>query len=153
MRLTLLRTSAFLVGAGIALRAYAGAAPEPPTIPLTINGHKIAAEVEQVVASDAGKAKGLQGRFSLKPDHGMVFVFDRTEPLGFYMKDTYIPLSIAFIAEDGRIVNLDEMAPRSESTYWSSGPARYALEMRKGWFTERGIKAGDQVKGLPAPKR
>lgn len=137
----------------LALVPAAPRAAELPTIPLTIGSHKLMAEVEQVVASDAGKAKGLQGRFSLRPDHGMLFVFDRTEPLGFYMKDTFIPLSIAFIADDGRILNLDEMAPRDAITHWSMGPARYALEMRKGWFTERGIKAGDKVTGLPQPKR
>ena len=69
------------------------------------------------------------------------------------MKNTFIPLSIAFVAADGRIVNIDDMAPQDETTHWSSGPAMYALEMRKGWFAERGIKAGDRVTGLPPPKR
>jgi uncharacterized membrane protein (UPF0127 family) len=69
------------------------------------------------------------------------------------MKNTFIPLSIAFIAADGRIINVDEMYPHDESTHVSRGPALYAIEMRKGWFTERGIRSGDVVKGLPAPKR
>jgi uncharacterized membrane protein (UPF0127 family) len=81
----------------------------------------------------------------------MIFVFERTEPLAFWMKDTFIPLSIAFIGTDGRIVSLDDMAPRDETSHWSAGPAQFALEMRKGWFAERGIKAGDRVEGLPRP--
>ena len=68
------------------------------------------------------------------------------------MKNTFIPLSIAFIGSDGRIVNIEDMAPQDESTHWSSGPAQYALEMRKGWFAEHGIGPGDRVEGLPATK-
>ena len=96
---------------------------------------------------------GLMHRFSLQPDHGMVFVFERPEPQAFWMKNTFIPLSIAFVAPDGRIINIDEMQPHDESTHPSRGPALYAIEMRKGWFTERGIRSGDIVKGLPEPKR
>ena len=107
----------------------------------------------EVAATPAQRETGLMYRFSLKPDHGMIFVFERAEPQGFWMRNTYIPLSIAFIATDGRIVNIDDMAPHDETTHWSSGPARYALEMRKGWFAERGIQPGDRVEGLPAPKR
>ena len=128
----------------------AGAATRLPTIPLTINGHKITAEV---AATPDQRATGLMHRFSLQPDHGMVFVFERAEPQGFWMRNTFIPLSIAFIAPDGRIINVDDMAPHDERTHVSRGPALYAIEMRKGWFAERGIRAGDVVKGLPEPKR
>ena len=126
------------------------AAEALPTVPLSINGHKIVAEV---AATPERRALGLMHRFSLQPDHGMIFVFERPEPQGFWMKNTYIPLSIAFIAADGRIINVDEMQPHDESTHLSRGPALYAIEMRKGWFTERGIRGGDLVKGLPEPKR
>jgi len=125
-------------------------AAELPAVALSINGHKITAEV---AAKPDERATGLMHRFSLKPDHGMVFVFERAEPLAFWMKNTFIPLSIAFIAADGRIVNIDDMAPQDETSHWSRAPALYALEMRKGWFAERGIKAGDFVAGLPTPKR
>jgi hypothetical protein len=138
---------------GIAIASYAIGAPaegELPTVPLSINGHKITAEV---AATDEHRATGLMHRFSLKPDHGMVFVFGRAEPQAFWMKNTFIPLSIAFIGADGRIINVDDMAPQDETTHWSKGPARFALEMRKGWFAERGIRAGDIVKGLPELKR
>ena len=126
------------------------AASELPTIPLSINGQKIVAEVARTPDE---RANGLMNRFSLRPDHGMVFVFERAEPLAFWMKNTFIPLSIAFIAADGHIVNVEDMAPQDESSHWSKAPALYALEMRKGWFAERGIKAGDVVAGLPPPKR
>ena len=114
-----------------------------PTIPLSIDGHKITAEV---AATPDRRAMGLMHRFSLQPDHGMVFVFERPAPQGF------MPLSIAFVGTDGRILNIDEMLPQDESTHLSRGPALYAIEMRKGWFTERGIKSGDLVKGLPEPR-
>jgi uncharacterized protein len=127
----------------------AAAAGELATVALAINGHKIVAEV---AATQDQRAMGLMHRFSLKPDHGMVFVFERAEPLAFWMKNTFIPLSIAFIGADGRIVSLDDMAPQDETTHWSKGPALYALEMRKGWFAEQGIRPGDRVDGLPPPK-
>jgi uncharacterized protein len=66
------------------------------------------------------------------------------------MRNTYIPLSIAFIAPDGRIVNIEDMKPQTDETHWSRGPAMYALEMKKGWFAERGIGPGAVVKGIPA---
>jgi uncharacterized protein len=122
---------------------------ELPAVPLTIGKHRLMAEV---AATPAERSTGLMHRFSLKPDHGMIFVFERAEPQGFWMKNTFVPLSIAFIASDGRIINIDDMAPLDEHTHWSTGPARYALEMRKGWFAERGIAAGDRVEGLPKTK-
>lgn len=131
----------------VAVRATAAA--ELPTTTLTIGEHKITAEV--AVTPDQ-RSLGLMNRFSLKPDHGMLFVFERSEPLAFWMKNTFIPLSIAFIAEDGRIVNIEDMAPQTEDSHWSKGPARYALEMRKGWFAERGIGPGAIVKGVAGAK-
>jgi hypothetical protein len=132
------------------LAQSAAAADVLPTVPLSINGHQITAEV---AATPAQRSTGLMHRFSLRPDHGMIFVFERPEPQSFWMMNTFIPLSIAFIAPDGRIINIDDMAPHDKNTHWSKGPALYALEMRKGWFAERGIRAGDVVKGLPAPKK
>jgi uncharacterized membrane protein (UPF0127 family) len=116
-----------------------------PTVPLSINGKKITAEV---AATPEQRASGLMNRFSLKPNSGMLFVFERPEPLAFWMKNTYVPLSIAFIGADGRILNIDDMAPHDEANHWSKGPGLYALEMRKGWFAEAGVKAGDRVEGL-----
>ncbi len=140
---------ALLVATVIALPANAAqTVVELPTTPLTINGHKITAEVAKTTEQ---VTTGLMYRFSLKPDHGMLFVFERNEPLSFWMRNTFIPLSIAFVAPDGRILNIDDMAPQDETTHLSKGPAMYAIEMRKGWFAERGIRAGDRVSGLPPP--
>lgn len=126
------------------------AAQSLPTAELTINGHHVTAEVATTVAT---RAVGLMRRFSLRPDHGMLFVFKAPQPLTFWMKDTYIPLSIAFIAADGRILNIEDMAPQTESAHNSRGPAMFALEMKKGWFAQLAITAGDRVDGLAiAPK-
>jgi uncharacterized membrane protein (UPF0127 family) len=88
-------------------------------------------------------------RFSLRTDQGMLFVFEAPQPLAFYMRNTYVPLSIAFVDQRGRIINIEDMRPLDESTHWSKGPALYAIEMRQGWFAQRGIGAGDAVQGLP----
>lgn len=122
---------------------------ELPTTTLTIGSHKAIAEV---ATTPDQRSVGLMNRFSLKPDHGMLFVFERSEPLGFWMKNTFVALSIAFIADDGRIINIEDMKPQTENSHMSKGPARYALEMRKGWFAERSIGPGAVVKGLPIPK-
>jgi uncharacterized membrane protein (UPF0127 family) len=121
------------------------AAPGLPTATLSINGHRIAVEV---ASTPDTRATGLMNRFSLKPDTGMLFVFERPEPLAFWMKNTFVPLSIAFLDADGRILNIEDMAPQTENLHWSRGPSLYALEMRKGWFAERGIKPGDRVGGV-----
>jgi uncharacterized membrane protein (UPF0127 family) len=134
--------------AGFLVASITAAADLPTTI-LTVGNHKVTAEV---VVTPEQRAVGLMNRFSLKPDHGMLFVFERSEPLGFWMKNTFIPLSIAFIAADGRIVNIEDMKPQTEDTHWSKGPALYALEMRKGWFAEKGIGPGVVVKGIPGKK-
>jgi len=121
-----------------------------PTLELRIGSNRLVAEI---AATPETRTYGLMNRFSLKPDHGMLFVFDAPQPLAFWMKNTYVPLSIAFIGADGRILNIEDMAPRTESTHPSRGAALYALEMKKGWFAERGIGAGDRVQGLDkAPK-
>ena len=126
------------------------AAQSLPTAELTINGRRVTAEVATTVAT---RAVGLMRRFSLRPDHGMLFVFDAPQPLTFWMKNTYIPLSIAFIGADGRILNIEDMAPQTESAHTSRGPAMCALEMKKGWFAQFEITAGDRVDGLAkAPK-
>jgi uncharacterized membrane protein (UPF0127 family) len=130
--------------------ATAAPAAELPTVTLTIGKHRVIAEV---AATPRERETGLMHRFSLKQDHGMIFVFERADPQAFWMKNTYIPLSIAFIGADGRIVNIADMAPQDERRHWSAGPVQYALEMRKGWFAERAIGPGDRVEGLPPPPR
>ena len=130
--------------------AGAAAAAELPTTSLSINGNKITAEVATTTST---RATGLMNRFSLKPDHGMLFVFRYPQPLSFWMKNTYVALSIAYIDERGKIIDILDMAPQTESLNPSSGPALYALEMKKGWFKDKGIAVGAAVNGLDkAPK-
>ena len=121
------------------------AAAELATMPLTIGTHKLTAEV---ATTPAQMQTGLMNRFSLKTDHGMLFAYERPEPLSFWMRNTYIALSIAFISADGTILNIEDMQPQTDDPHGSKGAAQYALEMKKGWFAERGIVAGNRVEGL-----
>jgi uncharacterized membrane protein (UPF0127 family) len=132
--------AALMVAATVPIRAA-----ELATTTLTIGTQKLTAEV---AISPAQRETGLMNRFSLKPDHGMLFVFERAEPLAFWMRNTYVALSIAFISADGRILNIEDMQPQSDESHWSKGAALYALEMKKGWFADRGIVPGSTVKGL-----
>ncbi len=116
-----------------------------PIVELSIKTAKLKAEV---VADNATRSIGLMNRFSLAPDHGMLFVFAQSEPLAFWMKNTFVPLSIAYIDAKGIIVSIVDMKPQDESTYPSGAPAMFALEMKQGWFKERGIVTGDKLVGL-----
>lgn len=137
LQITLLLIALTIAGA---LRA-----DELSTLELRIGTHRLVAEI---AATTAVRTVGLMHRFSLKPDHGMLFVFDAPQPMAFWMKNTYVPLSIAFIDADGRIVNIEDMAPQTEAAHGSRGLALYALEMKKGWFGANGIGPGDRVEGL-----
>ncbi|GIK88138.1 MAG: hypothetical protein BroJett026_36190 [Betaproteobacteria bacterium] len=144
--LTLLLGLPLLLGA-LPLRAQPGKPNTGlPVIRLAIGGHALEAEV---ASNDAQRQTGLMHRFSLPPDRGMLFVFDAPRPLSFWMRNTYVPLSIAYIDAQGRILNIEELVPQDERSKWSAGPALYALEMRKGWFAQKGIRPGAKVDGLP----
>ena len=99
----------------------------------------------EIARTDAQKAQGLMHRQELNDGHGMLFVFDRDQILSFWMKDTLIPLSIAFIASDGRILEIRDMEPLDLTTVRSSRSARYALEVPQGWFDRAGLSAGDRL--------
>lgn len=116
-----------------------------PVIAMTIKTATLKAEV---AADNATRSIGLMNRFSLAPDHGMLFVFAESQPLSFWMKNTFVPLSIAYVDAKGVIVNIVDMKPQDESTYSSAAAAMFALEMKQGWFKERGIVAGDKLGGL-----
>ena len=120
-------------------------ASDLPMRTLTIRDQKLTVEIASTAET---RATGLMNRFSLRQDHGMLFVFEAPQPLAFYMRNTYIPLSIAFIDSQGRILNIEDMQPKDESTHWSKGLALYAVEMRQGWFAAKGIGVGDVVEGV-----
>jgi len=119
--------------------------PPLPTTQLAAGMHLIQAEVAD---SFGTRMQGLMFRKSMDTNSGMLFVFDETSAHCMWMRNTLIPLSVAFIDEAGVIVNILEMQPRDETSRCASKPARYALEMNKGWFAQRGIKAGTKLRGL-----
>lgn len=121
-----------------------------PHIALQIGSHRITAEV---AADESSRSRGLMFRESLALNHGMLFVFPQAAQYCFWMKDTPLPLTIAFIDTAGIIINLADMQPRSLDTHCSLAPAVYALEMEQGWFARRGIRPGTPIHGLPRPLR
>lgn len=94
------------------------------------------------------RSLGLMYRKSLAPNSGMLFKFNKEKPLSFWMKDTHIPLSIAYLNKDGVIINIENMNPFSLDGVKSMVPCKYALEVNQGWFEQNGIKAGDQLYGI-----
>jgi uncharacterized membrane protein (UPF0127 family) len=103
-----------------------------------------------VAANDADREQGLMYRTKLAPNEGMLFVFNETAVHCFWMKNTLIPLSIAFIRGDGTITDIDEMQAETTDNHCPRNNGVYALEMSKGWFTSKGIKPGMKMQGLPA---
>jgi uncharacterized membrane protein (UPF0127 family) len=126
---------------------YTGATPADPllTYPLRIKNHEIRAEVAN---TEEGRRRGLMYRDGLGDNSGMVFSYTQAGVNAMWMKNTRIPLSVAFIGRNGRILNIEDMEPFSEQAHASAGEAAYALEMNRGWFRKRGIKSGDRVDGL-----
>ncbi len=113
---------------------------------LEISG--VAFEVE-VASTPSSRQQGLMYRESLAEDHGMLFVYPDSALRTFWMANTQIPLSIAFVAEGGDIVNIAQMTPFTTNTTPSTEPAMYAIEMQRGWFASHDINSGDRVIGLP----
>jgi len=120
--------------------------PRLSVVNLTAGMHVIHAEL---AARPEHRARGLMFREQLGPNEGMLFIFDDTAIQCMWMRNTLIPLSVAFIADDGTIVNIEDMAPKTEDSHCGSKRLRYALEMSEGWFAKRGLKAGTVIKGIP----
>jgi len=106
--------------------------------------HAIRAEVADSMDT---RMQGLMLRKSMAANDGMLFVFEDSSPQCFWMRNTLIPLSIAFLADDGTVVNLADMKPQSDESHCSAKPVRYALEMNQGWFAKRGVKPGTRIGG------
>lgn len=118
---------------------------ELPVVELTAGVHLIRAELADTFAA---RMRGLMHRERLGPNAGMLFVFDEPGIQCMWMKNTLIPLSVAFLDDSGRIISIADMRPRTEDTHCAARPARYALEMNRGWFAERGIKPGGRLRGI-----
>jgi len=92
---------------------------------------------------------GLMFRTAMPANDGMLFAFEQPGKQCFWMRNTLIPLSVAFIGDDGSVVNIDDMKPRTDDSHCSAKPVRFVLEMNEGWFAKRGIKAGSRLRGGP----
>jgi uncharacterized membrane protein (UPF0127 family) len=117
-----------------------------PRVKLGAGMHQIDA---QVAAAPDERMTGLMYRKEMPQQEGMLFVFEYPSQQCFWMKNTLLPLSAAFVADDGTIVNIEDMAPQTLDSHCSLKPVRYVLEMNKGWFAKKGIKAGAKLTGAP----
>ena len=141
-------SAALLLAAPAPALAQAAMRDEPqidlPRLTLSAGMYRIDA---QVAATPAQREIGLMHRRDMPQYEGMLFVFERAGVQCFWMKNTLIPLTAAFIADDGAIVNLADMAPQTETNHCSEKPVRYVLEMNQGWFEQRHLKAGARLRG------
>lgn len=117
-----------------------------PTTTIDVGGHAVLVEL---AVNDEQRARGLMHRSRLAADDGVLFVYPDVKPRSFWMKDTKIPLSIAFIDGDGTIVKIADMQPLVTESTKSLYPAKYALEMNQGWFERKGVAKGARVSGIP----
>jgi len=115
------------------------------TYPIEIGKHRIRVELAHTPDT---RQKGLMFRKRLGADSGMIFVFPRQQVVSMWMKNTFVPLSVAFIDKDGMIVNIEHMQPHDEHPHSSKRKVIYALEVNQGWFSSKGIEPGMQVSGL-----
>ena len=147
MTRTLTRLAVFLVTCSLNAASPAQDGPQKlPTIRLAVGMHVIQAELAQ--APDE-RAIGLMFRKSMATNDGMLFAFERPGQQCFWMKNTLLPLSAAFIADDGSVVNIEDMKPQTLDSHCSAKPVRFVLEMNEGWFGRRGIKPGTKLQGAP----
>ena len=119
-----------------------------PSVTLSVGMHNIRVEVAQTPSE---REIGLMHRTTMGISQGMLFLFEQPGVQCFWMKNTLLPLAIAFLADDGSIVNIDEMKPQTLDSHCSAKPVRYVLEMNTHWFDKRGIKVGTKLRGGPFP--
>jgi hypothetical protein len=138
-----------LLAAGL-LSGAALAQSSMPVMELTTGFHRIEAEV---AANDQNRQLGLMNRKSMPQQRGMLFVFAQNNTHCMWMRNTLLPLSVAFVDADGYIINIEDMQPQTEDNHCARKPARYALEMNLGWFAQRGIKPGSKLNGIDKAPR
>lgn len=136
---------ALLLSTGWSTQA-ASAQQKLPVTTLTIGMHLVKAEV---AVNDEDRSMGLMFRQEMGQNEGMVFRFPNPKQVCMWMKNTPLPLSVAFLDEDGKIINIEDMEPQTEVAHCAKRSARYALEMNQGWFRKKNIKAGTAIEGLP----
>jgi uncharacterized membrane protein (UPF0127 family) len=138
--------AALLAASSAAAQDAQGVPQRLGTVRLNAGIHNIEAEVAQ---SPAERSTGLMHRREMPVNHGMLFAFERPGVQCFWMKNTLLPLSIAFRADDGTIVNIADMKPETTDSHCSAKAVRYALEMNQGWFAKRGLQSGTKLSGEP----
>lgn len=126
------------------------ASAEMPRMELSVGFHRIEAEV---AANQENRALGLMHRKSMGSNQGMLFVFPVAARHCMWMRNTLIPLAVAFLDDEGRIINVEEMKPQTENSHCAAAPARFALEMNKGWFAAKGIQNGMRIGGVEKSPR
>jgi len=139
----------FFAGLSLAVCGMAQAQNPQTALPrtaLSVGMYRIDA---QVATTKEQHATGLMFRTEMPQQEGMLFVFEQATQQCFWMKNTLIPLSVAFVADDGTLVNLDEMKAQTLNAHCSEKPVRYVLEMNAGWFSKKGIKPGIKLQGQP----
>ena len=143
-----LSTALFLASSLLASNACAQDAPQMDLqrVKLTAGMHLISAQVAQTPEQ---RQTGLMHRKEMPQGEGMLFVFEQPGQQCFWMKNTLLPLTAAFVADDGTIVNLEDMKPQTTDSHCSAKPVRYVLEMNQGWFAKKGLKAGFKLGGQP----
>jgi uncharacterized membrane protein (UPF0127 family) len=138
--------SAVLIG-GLAVPAAPSAAQAVVRLhPLRLGPHRLHVEVADTPAS---RTRGLMYRRQLSRQSGMLFVFDHSEAVCMWMRNTPLALAAAFIDEQGHIVNIEEMHPHTDDLHCAQSPVRYVLEVQQGWFAQRKIRPGQRIAGLP----
>ena len=145
------RVLASLLAAALFAAAPVLAQPGPlRKVDLSIDMRVIHAEVADSVAA---RMQGLMYRTSLAPNSGMLFVYEQPAMECMWMKNTLVPLSVAFMDDKGTIINIARMQPQTEDSHCTERPASYALEMEQGWFARNGIRPGAVMLGLDRFKR
>lgn len=151
-----INTHRFLFALCAIAAAAIGALPAPtqaqdqpqklPAVTLNAGMHLIQA---MVAKSPDERSTGLMHRKDMGANEGMLFIFEQPATQCFWMKNTLLPLSAAFVRDDGSIVNIEDMKPQTTDGHCSKEPVRYVLEMHQGWFAKRGLKVGSKVTGAP----
>jgi hypothetical protein len=141
------RTLITLLWSALALTALAQDTPQTtlPRIKLQAGMYQIDTQVAQ---TEAQRQIGLMFRQEMPQHEGMLFVFEQPATQCFWMKNTLLPLTAAFVADDGTIVNLADMKPQTTDSHCSTKPVRFVLEMNQGWFAKKGLKAGSRLSGV-----
>ena len=140
-----MRIASLFLGTSLLLTMIHPAHAAMPRIELSAGIYRIDAEV---AANQPDRSQGLMNRRNMAANQGMLFVFAQADQHCMWMRNTLLPLSVAFLDQDGRILNIENMMPQTDTSHCASAPAAYALEMTKGWFADKGLKPGMSIRGI-----